>query len=182
MVRTRVGYAGGTSPGPTYHSLGDHSETIQIDYNPEQISYEELLEVFWDSHNPTIPPWSRQYASIIFYHNDEQKRLAMESLDRETARREKAIHTEIVSFAKFYMAEDYHQKYRLRQVPELMEELEAILEDEGDLVNSTVAARLNGYAGGNGTSATLQSELEQLGLPEYGSKRLLDVASACEAP
>ena len=182
MVRTRVGYAGGTSPGPTYRSLGDHSETIEIDYDPEQISYEELLEVFWDSHNPTIPAWSQQYASIIFYHNDEQKKLATESRDQETARLGKSIHTEIAPFSKFHMAEDYHQKYRLRQAPELMEELQAIYADEGDLVNSTAAARLNGYIGGNGTSATLQSELDLLGLAEYGSNRLLEIASACKGP
>jgi peptide-methionine (S)-S-oxide reductase len=182
VVRTRVGYAGGTSPGPTYRSMGDHSETIQIDYNPEQISYEELLEIFWDSHNPTIPPWSRQYASIIFYHDDEQKRLATETRDRETARQGKSIHTEIVPFSRFYMAEGYHQKYRLRQEPDLMEELQGIYGDEGDLVNSTVAARLNGYIGGNGTSETLQSELDQLGLSDLGFNRLLEMASACEGP
>ena len=68
MIRTRVGYAGGTTNNPTYRALGDHAETIQVDYDPTQISYEELLEAFWTSHSPTSRPWSRQYASIIFYH------------------------------------------------------------------------------------------------------------------
>jgi len=53
VIRTRVGYAGGSTNNPTYYNLGDHSETVQIDYDPTRISYEELLEVFWDSHNPT---------------------------------------------------------------------------------------------------------------------------------
>lgn len=72
MIRTRVGYAGGSKENPTYYSLGDHSETIQIDYDPTQISYGQLLEVFWNSHNPTYEPWSRQYMSIIFYHSEDR--------------------------------------------------------------------------------------------------------------
>jgi peptide-methionine (S)-S-oxide reductase len=62
---------------PTYHSLGDHSETIQIEYDPEQISYEELLDIFWSAHNPTARPWSRQYASFVFYHDETQRELAL---------------------------------------------------------------------------------------------------------
>ena len=79
VIRTRVGYTGGTTVDPTYHDLGDHSETIQIDYDPTQVSYQALLDVFWNSHNPTTRSWSRQYASAVFYHSDEQKKLAMES-------------------------------------------------------------------------------------------------------
>ena len=106
MIRTRVGYAGGTMKNPTYHNLGDHTETIQIDYDPTQISYEELLDVFWDSHNPTSRPWSRQYMSIVFYHDEEQKRSAIETRDREGSRREGVIFTEIVPASQFYLAED----------------------------------------------------------------------------
>ena len=79
MVRTRVGYAGGLKENPSYYGLGDHSETIQIDYAPTRISYQELLDVFWSSHNPQQRPWSTQYKSMILYHTDEQKRLAMET-------------------------------------------------------------------------------------------------------
>jgi methionine-S-sulfoxide reductase len=182
VVRTRVGYAGGTTAVPTYQNIGDHSETIQIDYDPARISYEELLDVFLDSHSPATRAWSQQYASIIFYHSEEQKRLATETRDREEARQGGPIYTEIVPFSKFHMAEDYHQKYRLRQVPELMEEVQAIYADDSDFVNSTAAARLNGYIGGNGTSATLQSELDLLGLSADGSQRLLEVAATCEGP
>ena len=85
MVRTRVGYAGGTKDNPTYHNLGSHSETIQIDYDPVQISYEELLRVFWDSHLPIFPPFSQQYKSAIFYHDENQQRLAEESKVRVEA-------------------------------------------------------------------------------------------------
>jgi peptide-methionine (S)-S-oxide reductase len=173
VVRTRVGYAGGTTKDPTYHNLGDHSETIQIEYDPEQVSYEELLDVFWSSHDPSTPAWSRQYMSIIFYHDDEQRRLAMETRDRQAAALGSEIVTEIVPAAEFYPAEAYHQKYRLRQTPALMAEFEAIYPDEADFVASTAAARVNSYLGGNGTCDGLQAESGELGLSSEGVQRLV---------
>lgn len=178
MVRTRVGYAGGTITDPTYHRLGNHSETIQIDYDPTRISYRELLNVFWDSHNPTQPPWSRQYMSIVFYHNDEQKRLAMETSDREEARTKGKIYTEIIPATGFYLAEEYHQKYRLQQVPELAKEFSAIYPATGDFIASTAVARVNGYVSGYGTSTALQEELSSLGLSPAGNKKLLEIWAA----
>jgi methionine-S-sulfoxide reductase len=114
VVRTRVGYSGGQEKDPTYRSIGDHSETIQIDYDPARISYKKLLFIFWQSHDPTYHAWSRQYMSAIFYHNDEQRKLALETRTFEEKQRNKKIQTEILPFAKFYLAEDYHQKYQLR--------------------------------------------------------------------
>ena len=164
MIRTRVGYAGGQKNNPTYHSLGDHSETIQIDYDPTQITYAELLDVFWSSHSPTSRPWSQQYASIVFYHDEEQKRLAEESRDRLAAELGRPIYTEIVPFDRFYLAEDYHQKYQLRGVKALLSEYQAIYPDLGDFVDSTAVARVNGYLGGHGTLAELEAEIDDLGL------------------
>jgi peptide-methionine (S)-S-oxide reductase len=158
--------------------LGDHAETIQIDYDPTQISYKELLDIFWGSHNPAQRPWSRQYMSIVFYHNDEQKRLAMETRDREAAKINGEIFTEIVPASEFYRAEAYHQKYRLRQVPDLMKEFSIIYPDNDDFVDSTVAARLNGYVGGHGTFEALRAELSGLGLSPERNKRLLDIVYA----
>jgi peptide-methionine (S)-S-oxide reductase len=178
VIRTRVGYAGGTAKDPTYYNLGDHSETIQIDYDPTQVSYAELLDVFWNSHSPTSRPWSRQYMAIIFYHTDEQKRLAMETRDREAARTDAKIFTEIVPFSGFYLAEDYHQKYRLQQVPELMQEFEDMYLDADDFVNSTAAARVNGYLGGHGTFEGLQAEIDRLGLSPAGREKLMDIVRA----
>ncbi|HSJ55628.1 MAG TPA: peptide-methionine (S)-S-oxide reductase, partial [Anaerolineae bacterium] len=108
MIRTRVGYAGGDKEDPTYRSLGNHAETIEIDYDPQQITYEELLELFWRSHEPATRPYSRQYASIIFYHDEEQKRLAEETMAREAERRGRSLYTEIVPYERFWPAEDYH--------------------------------------------------------------------------
>ena len=177
MVRTRVGYAGGSKDNPTYRDLGDHSETIQIEYDPTRISYEELLDIFWSSHSPTARPFSRQYASIIFYHDEEQKRLAEASLDREAASRGKPIYTEIAPLAEFYLAETYHQKYRLQQVPALASDYRAIYTQDDEFVSSTATARVNGYLGGYGTLAALQAEIEALGLSQAGQQTLLDRVS-----
>ena len=78
IIRTRVGYSGGSKKNPTYYDLGGHTETIQIDYDPKKITYEELLDIFWESHEPTLS-LSSQYASIIFFHNEEQKKIAKKS-------------------------------------------------------------------------------------------------------
>jgi peptide-methionine (S)-S-oxide reductase len=174
VVRTRVGYAGGDTEDPTYSSLGGHSETIQIDYDPSRISYAELLDLFWASHSPTTRPFSTQYASIIFYHDEEQRRLAEESREREATRRGVRIYTEIVPYTQFYLAEDYHQKHRLRQDPVLLAEFQSIYPDPADLTASTAAARVNGYLGGNGSPAQLQAELDDLGLSPAAKERLLE--------
>lgn len=180
MIRTRVGYAGGTKADPTYRSLGDHSETIQIDYDPTQISYQELLDVFWDSHAPTARPWSQQYASIIFYHDEEQKRLAEQSRDRQAADLGAPIFTEILPYAGFYLAEEYHQKYRLQQEPDLLQEFRTIYPDAEGFVNSTAVARVNGYVGGHGTLAALQAEIDALGLSPGTRAKLLEIVAARE--
>ena len=177
MVRTRVGYAGGAKENPTYYSLGDHAETIQIDYDPARISYAELLDLFWAAHSPTSRPWSSQYASIIFYHDAEQKRLAEESREREAARRGAPIYTEIEPFTRFYLAEDYHQKYRLRGDRALMAEFQAIYPDLDGLVASTAAARVNGYLGGNGSLAQLEAEIDELGLSPEAQARLREIVA-----
>ncbi len=174
MIRTRVGYTGGNKGNPTYHALGDHAESIEIDYDPAVISYGELLEIFWKSHDPGSNPWSRQYMSAIFYHNEEQEKLAVESMKREEARTHRKIYTEISPAARFYPAEDYHQKYYLRQRPELIRELMTIYPSEEDFLNSTVAARLNGYLALKCPYTALQAELGDL-LPPGESRKLLDI-------
>ena len=80
-----MGYSGGSRKDPTYNSLGDHTETLEIDFDPARVSYKELLEVFWKNHSPRTASWSRQYMAAVFVHDDEQKRLAGESRDRVAA-------------------------------------------------------------------------------------------------
>lgn len=176
MIRTRVGYAGGTKKNPTYHNLGNHTETIQLDFDPSVISYETLLEVFWDSHNPVSPSWSRQYMSIIFFHSDEQKNLALASRALAAARKKTKIYTEIVPYKVFYTAEAYHQKYRFRSERNLTAEFRRTLyPDDEDFMNSTAAARINGYLDGYGTLEDLREELPDFGLSPAASTRLIEI-------
>jgi peptide-methionine (S)-S-oxide reductase len=160
--------------------LGDHTETIQIDYDRDQITFHELLEVFWKSHNPTSRASSRQYMSIIFYHDEEQKRLGLATRSREAANRNSRIHTEIVAYTEFYLAEDYHQKYRLQHEQDLMGEFRRMFPHMGDFVNSTAAARVNGYLAGYGTSQALEEEIDMLGLSEAGVRKLREIVAARE--
>ncbi len=171
-MRTRVGYSGGTKVNPEYYSLGDHSETIEIDYDPGVISYKELLQVFWMSHDPTRQAWSRQYMAAVFYHNEEQKRLAEVSRDSVQERLHRNIVTRIIPAAQFYLAEGYHQKYRLRNQPDLMEEFTRTYPDERDFINSTAAARINGFLYGYGSAEEVDSEIDRLGLPPEMARKL----------
>ncbi|MGB3364622.1 MAG: peptide-methionine (S)-S-oxide reductase MsrA, partial [Thermodesulfobacteriota bacterium] len=147
VIRTRVGYAGGTTPDPTYHNIGDHIETIQVDYDPKKISYEEMVNIFWDNHKPTRMVWKRQYASALFFHDEHQEKVARETRDRIESNLGEKVNTELIPFTKFYMAEMYHQKYHLQGYEELMNEYRAMYPSLGDIVNSTSAARVNGYIG-----------------------------------
>lgn len=119
---TAVGYAGGTSKNPTYEQVctdrTGHAEVVQVDFDPAEVSYEELLETFWSSHDPTQlnrqgPDVGRQYRSVVFFHSPEQEATARASKDRQEAngRLQRAIVTEIVSAGEFWRAEEYHQQY-----------------------------------------------------------------------
>lgn len=173
MVRTRVGYTGGTTPDPTYRSLGDHTEAIQIDFDPKTVSYRQLLEVFFESHNPCARPGSRQYRSATFCHGARQRRLA-ESMAKQVAKaRGQEVRTLVEDIGTFYLAEDYHQKYRLRQDRELHSEYQAIYPGARDFVDSTAVTRVNGYLGGHGTLRDLEKDLPALGLSAGARERLL---------
>jgi len=148
---------------------------VQIDYDPTKVSYAELLSLFWRSHDPLSPIWSRQYASIIFYHNEEQQSQALKSKQQEEARLGRKTTTEILPFARFYLAEDYHQKYYLRQETSLFNEFKAIYPEAKTLINSTAAARVNGYIGGNGSLESLQKQIDSLGLSPQGQNIILQI-------
>ncbi len=167
-----MGYTGGDQPDPTYYHLGDHTESVEILFNPEQISYQELLDIFWSAHHPDQRPWSRQYMAAIFTHTPEQRRLALASLARVKQRFHGRVFTEILPAKRFYPAEDYHQKYYLRQFPELLREFQSIYPSPTDFRDSTAAARINGYLGGNLPADGSSPDLDRLGLAPAG-RRLL---------
>ena len=146
-----------------------------------------MLDVFWSGHDASEPPISDQYKSVIFYHNEEQKQLAMESKANEESRLGRAVYTEIVSFSRFYQAEEYHQKYLLQHDRDFMKEFKAIYPDVEDIIMSTAAGRINGYLGGYGSLETLQKDINSYGLSETGKNKLLEIANkglilACSVP
>jgi peptide-methionine (S)-S-oxide reductase len=122
VIATRVGYIGGNSADPTYKEVctdrTGHAEAVEIEYDPAQLSYDKLLEVFWENHDPTQlnrqgPDFGTQYRSAIFFHDAEQEAAAKTSKQNleKSHRFSKPIVTQIVPAVKFYEAEDYHQQY-----------------------------------------------------------------------
>jgi peptide-methionine (S)-S-oxide reductase len=122
VVATAVGYEGGTFENPTYRDVctdkTGHAEVVEVRYDPSRVSYEDLLRVFWENHNPTQlnrqgPDVGTQYRSVIFFHTPEQQAAALASKEAlaRSGRYNKPIVTEIVPASTFYRAEDYHQQY-----------------------------------------------------------------------
>lgn len=165
MVRTRVGYCGGTTPAPTYRNIGDHSETIEVDYDPRRLTYDDLLAVFFASHTPTHPAFSTQYRSAIFYRTLDEKASAEHAIEH-AASAVGHIYTAVEQFRIFHSAEDYHQKYTLRRYRDLTGEFRRLYPSDRDFVDSTAAARVNGWLSGCGTPEQLEEELPLTGLSE----------------
>ena len=120
VTRTRVGYSGGTQPNPTYEDVCSratgHAEVVEVTYDPERVSFDELLQVFWGKHNPTRvnglrPDRGDQYRSVVFFHDEEQRDAALKSKVHEQARRSEPIVTQIEPAQTFYEAEERHQQY-----------------------------------------------------------------------
>ena len=122
---TMVGYTGGAFQNPTYQDVctdkTGHAEAIQVEYDPSEVSYEKLLEVFWSIHNPTTmnrqgPDIGSQYRSMIAFHTQEQEQIAKNSKDalEKSGKFRNKIVTEIVPAPTFYKAEEYHQKYYMK--------------------------------------------------------------------
>jgi peptide-methionine (S)-S-oxide reductase len=120
VARTQVGYTGGVTENPTYEEVcshtTQHAEAVEVEFDPERVSYDDLLELFWREHDPTQvnrQGWDigDQYRSAIFFHSPEQERAAQASKEREQSRHRKPIATEITPAPTFWPAEDYHQRY-----------------------------------------------------------------------
>lgn len=153
---------------PTYRSLGDHTESVQLEFDPSRITYDELLNIFWNNHDCTSAR-SKQYMSAIFYHSEEQREKALASRDQFQASQSRKIVTKVDEAQTFYNAEDYHQKYILRQNPSILAELNL---SDAELITSHVAARLNGYLGGHGTQEQLQEELDDFVLSNKAKEKI----------
>lgn len=175
VIRTRVGYAGGTSAHPTYRQLDGHAETLQVDYDPSLVTYQQLLETFWQSHDSFAIAASPQYRSVIFVHNESQLDTAHASLNVATAGSGARPQTEIVPFERMTRAENYHQKYRLQALARARTVREELLDRCGTFnafVDSTVAARINGYIAGWGSREKLEQQIGAFGLSEMAKAEL----------
>jgi hypothetical protein len=146
-----------------------------MDFDRSVLSFGELLEIFWDSHEPTRQSWARQYLHAIFYHSEEQKRMAEASRNRIAQGLTIGIKTAVLPFTGFTLAEDYHQKHALQRFLELWEEFRSIYPEMTKLIASTAAARVNGYLAGFGSCDILKDEIESLGLSVRGRKTLLEI-------
>lgn len=167
IVTTRVGYAGGSNNFiPTYKNIGDYTEAIQLEYDPNTVTYSELLKLFWDHHDPTAK-FKKQYSSFIYYHNEQQKTEAETTLNEKKAKGLDIL-TKIKPAGEFFNAEHYHQKYRLQQHKNLCKDLGLITLD--DMIKSHVAARLNGYVVGQGGIDQFDAEVSKLKLDEAAIK------------
>ena len=163
VVRTRVGYAGGTTPEPTYHDLGDHTEVVQVEYDPSVVSYADLLDAFWSNHDPRATPRKRQYRNVILVNTVVHRQAAERTRQRVESKLDGSVGTAIEDLDAFHLAEPYHQKYELRSTPVVGDEL---VERYGsDLVDSTAAARLTGFVAGPGDPERRESFLAALDLP-----------------
>lgn len=173
-----MGYTGGRHADPTYDDLFDHTESVEVDFDPTVIGYSDLLEVYWASQDPCSATYSRQYAKFLFYHGLEQKRLAEESKAALEAKLGRKVAAEVRPSDRFYRAEDYHQKYYLRQTTPLMREFARMYPDATQFTDSTAAARVNGFLGGHGGAGDLARVLPDLGLSEEAARSLQDQVSS----
>lgn len=150
VVHTTVGYSGGSKLNPEYRSLADHAESVQVEYDPRVISFRQLLEVFWSSHDSRQvfgqgPDVGNQYRSIIFTNGTSESRLATATKEREqTKSKNSIVTTQIQPLETFYPAEPEHQKFELKRNPFLLHLIGNLPEEE--LEKSTLAAKMNSYA------------------------------------
>jgi peptide-methionine (S)-S-oxide reductase len=155
--------------------MGDHTESIEIDFHPELISYEELLDVFWQNHNPLRESFykGRQYMSLLLHRNEDQEAWALKMKRKWEQTLNGEIQTEMAPFSKFYAAEEYHQKYYLKRYTKAVEEVKSIFLSHSDFVNSTIAARLNGFVAGHGSLGSLKEEINEWGFHPEQTKELV---------
>ena len=178
VMRTRVGFAGGQTASPTYRKMGDHTETIQIEFDPSIISYADVLKKFWQNHYPNRDNYKgRQYISLLHYHTEQQHQLIATVKKEMEAQLGELIETEIFPFTQFTPAEERHQKYYLKRYPKALEQLAGLYPDEELLTDSTFAARLNGFVKGYGTKEGIIKDVAQWNIGEAEKPFLTDLFS-----
>lgn len=148
VVRTRVGYAGGTKPDPTYELIGDHTEVVQVEYDPAELSFVELLDRAFDTHNPRQQTGKRQYHNIIFTTSDKQRAQLYNYLESNGYEPDD-IATRLEQLSQFHLAETYHQKFNLRGKRWVTESFVEAGYDDAAIRESPAAAKLNAHLAGH---------------------------------
>lgn len=174
VMFTRVGFTGGTMPNPTYSAIGDHVETVEVLFDPEKVSYQQLVRHFWAHHNAHAKPIFRQYASAIFTTSPAQEIEAKETRTEQDDQGAEPLLTAIKPLERFYPADPAQQKYYLSQDTDLLTKMPRY----GDQRRETrLATKLNALVGHCGDRADLKSSLGELGLSEEVCEALLLRAS-----
>ncbi|MFC7074713.1 peptide-methionine (S)-S-oxide reductase MsrA [Halovenus rubra] len=157
VVKTRVGYAGGTKDEPSYRCIGDHTEVVQLEYDPEQVAFRELLDIAFAEHSPSHQPEKRQYQHIIFTDSDSQRQTLDKYLDTNGYDPD-TIGTRLEPLSAFHVAELYHQKFNLSGKRWITEPLEKAGYDDRAIRESPAAAKLNAHVAGHDITVPFLSE------------------------
>ncbi|EYC13957.1 hypothetical protein Y032_0042g625 [Ancylostoma ceylanicum] len=173
VKKTRVGYAGGTTVNPTYRNIGDHTEVTEVQFDPSLISYRQVLDFFWSHHNPAERR-KKQYQSAILYETDDEKKVAEETYAQAKAKFGN-IETYVVKLDKFYQAEDYHQKYWLRNKKDIFDELKL---NDSQVADSVLAAKMNAFCAGYTDFSELEELKREHGLSESLVEKVKRFASS----
>ncbi|MBO0581819.1 peptide-methionine (S)-S-oxide reductase [Clostridium botulinum] len=175
VVKTYVGYTGGNTLFPTYNSIGDHLETLEVYYDSSKIAFENLLTIFEENHNYIVRPNLLQYYSAIFYNNENEKELCLDWKKNKKEELKTEVLTKISPIEKFYYAEFYHQKYYVQLEPVIMSNLRSKFSTGNDLISSPLCHKLNAYLAVYGSLKELNKEIEDFNLSEDAKNRLLSI-------
>jgi peptide-methionine (S)-S-oxide reductase len=150
VVRTRVGYAGGTDPNPTYEAIGDHSEAVQVDYDPDETTFDALVDAAVGMHAPNRQPGKRQYQHVLFHETDAER----ETIERALADLDHpSVETRVEALSSFTLAEPYHQTFNLSGKRWATDAFDDAGYDRADVRESPAAAKLNAVLAGHDVPA-----------------------------
>ncbi|APH13419.1 peptide methionine sulfoxide reductase family protein [Clostridium sporogenes] len=175
VIKTYVGYTGGSTLFPTYNSIGDHLETVEIYYDSSKITFGNLLMVFEKNHNYTTRPNLLQYNSAILYNNENEKELCLNWKKSKEEELKKEVLTKISPIEKFYYGEFYHQKYYVQLEPVIMSNLRSKFSTGNDLISSPLCHKLNAYLAGYSSLKNLNKEIKDFNLSKDAKNRLLSI-------
>ncbi|MFF2482298.1 peptide-methionine (S)-S-oxide reductase MsrA [Paenibacillus sp. NPDC058071] len=179
VISTQTGYAGGAAEYPTYRNMGDHTETVQLRFDPSKLPFESIVRLFWNSHNPNNINGYKgdQYKSLLFWQTEEQRDAIGRVLQERNERGETGAETEVCPYEHFWPAEDRHQKYYLKRYPDAVRQLELLFLHLDAPMETTLAARLNGVAKGYANLSAVKDEIADSDIDEGEKERLIAAIS-----